>query len=318
MKIKLQDISRSELVGTQYDFIFIGLGYEPRCTYVSRLLDENNVKHAVLFSFAESRDNKSRLNSLDDLIKKWGAKATLIELEHSNIHAVYQEVNNLIGTNNDKEVTILVDYSSMSRNWYSAILNYCLRVYDSKLIIDLVYSSAEYPINEDFFNFELGDVKILPGCEGSSITKMKKCAIFMLGFDNVGPQSFFNLLEPEITFGVIASPGALPDYEKTALSINQEFIDHQLSEGKNLLRLPISSVATTFEQLCQLIQPLRQNHNITIIQFGPKPHIIASTLAGIFFENVSCIYSEYSRSKPFDVIANGELVITRIITSVSE
>jgi hypothetical protein len=32
----------------------------------------------------------------------------------------------------------------------------------------LVYSSAEYPKNDDFLNFELGDVKVLPGCEGSS------------------------------------------------------------------------------------------------------------------------------------------------------
>ncbi|MEE4412144.1 hypothetical protein, partial [Serratia sp. C2(2)] len=84
----------------------------------------------------------------------------------------------------------------------------------------------------------------------------------MLGFDNLGPQSFFNLLEPELSFGVIASPGALPDYEKMAFSINRDFIDHQLFEGKNLLTLPISSVAITFESLCQLIQPLRDDYKV--------------------------------------------------------
>ena len=135
----------------------------------------------------------------------------------------------------------------------------------------------------------------------------------MLGFDKIGPQSFFNLLEPELAFGVIASPGALPDYENQSLMINKDFIEHQLLEGKNLLKLPISSVSVTFENLCQLIQPLRNQYNISIIQFGPKPHLVASILAGLFFENVSCIYSEYSRSKPFDVQANGELVMTRII-----
>jgi hypothetical protein len=29
----------------------------------------------------------------------------------------------------------MVDYSSMSRNWYAAILNYCLKVYSKKIIM---------------------------------------------------------------------------------------------------------------------------------------------------------------------------------------
>lgn len=312
MKIKLTDISRAELISTKVDLAIFGLGYEPRCTYVSKLLSAENIKEVMLLSFSESKDNKSSMNSLDILSRKWSNKMSIFELEHSSVQAVYKILNERLQSLNKEHVHLLVDYSSMSRNWYAAILNYCLRVYPKKISLDLVYSCAEYPKNEDFYNFELGDVKILPGCEGSSITKKKKCAIFMLGFDKIGPQSFFNLLEPELTFGVIASPGALPDYEEQSIKINNDFIEHQLVDGDNLLRLPISSVSVTFENLCQLIQPLRHQYNISIIQFGPKPHIIASTLAGLFFENVSCIYSEYSRSKPHDVQANGEIVITRI------
>ena len=241
---------------------------------------------------------------------------SIFDLEHSSVNDVYKIISERLQALDKDNVHILIDYSSMSRNWYAAILNFCLRAYPKKISIDLVYSCAEYPKNDDFYNFELGDVKILPGCEGSSLTKKRKCAIFMLGFDKIGPQSFFNLLEPELTFGVIASPGSLPDYEDQSLKINNDFIEHQLIEGKNLLRLPISSVSVTFENICQLIQPLKHHYNISIIQFGPKPHIIASTLAGLFFENVSCIYSEYNRPKPQDVQANGEVVITRIQSKI--
>ncbi|AUH10862.1 hypothetical protein BJJ98_09845 [Dickeya solani] len=314
MKIKILDISRTELLSSKYDIAFIGLGYEPRCTYISKILDIDAVGKVVAFSFVESKENSNKIKSHEYLLKKWSNKMNMIELEHSNVKEVYSTLNKYLCTIEKDIIHILIDYSSMSRNWYSAILNYVIRFFPKKIIIDLVYSSAEYPKNDEFYDFELGDIKILPGCEGSSITKKKKCAIFMLGFDNVGPQSFFNLLEPELSFGVIASPGALPDYEKIAFTRNQYFIDHQLLEGKNLLKLPISSLAVTFENLCQLIQPLRVDYNISIIQFGPKPHIVASTLAGIFFENVSCIYSEYNRSKPFDVVHNGELVISRIFS----
>ncbi|KFK95000.1 MULTISPECIES: hypothetical protein [unclassified Serratia (in: enterobacteria)] len=314
MKIKIVDISRTELLSSKYDIVFLGLGYEPRCTYVSKLLDTNAINEIITFSFVESKDNSSKIKSYEYLLKKWSNKMHTIELEHSNVKEVYGTLNKYLSKIEKDSIHILVDYSSMSRNWYSAILNYVIRFFPKKVVIDLVYSSAEYPKNDDFYDFELGDIKILPGCEGSSITKKKKCAIFMLGFDNVGPQSFFNLLEPELSFGIIASPGALPDYEKIALNRNKDFIDHQLSEGQNLLKLPISSLSVTFENLCQLIQPLRSDYNISIIQFGPKPHIVASTLAGIFFENVSCIYSEYNRSKPFDVVHNGELVISRVFS----
>ncbi|AYN28501.1 hypothetical protein D8682_16885 [Buttiauxella sp. 3AFRM03] len=314
MKIKLEDISRAELLSSNYDIAFVGLGYEPRCTYVSKLLDQEKISEVVILSFIESSQNKSRLNSLDLLVKKWNHKYRLVELEHSNTQDIYKTLNQMVSAIDKEELHLLIDYSSMSRNWYAAILNYFLKFSQKKIKIDLVYSLAVYPKNEDFLNFELGDIKILPGCEGSSITKKRKCAIFMLGFDNIGPQSFFNLLEPELSFGIIASPGALPDYEDLSLLINNDFIEHQLMGGRNLLKLPISSLSVTFENLCQLIQPLRHQYNISIIQFGPKPHIVASTLAGLFFENVSCIYSEYSRSKPFDVQPSGELVMTRILS----
>lgn len=312
MKIKVQDISRAEFLDSSYDVVFLALGYEPRCTYVSKLIDNINVESVVVLAYSENLDNVGRKESNSYFIKKWSDKAVYIELAHSNVKDVYKKLNTLSYNSKDGKFRILVDYSSMSRNWYAAILNYFIRFSDVEIVIDLIYSSAEYPISEDFYQFELGDIKILPGCEGSSITKKKKCAIFMLGFDGLGPQSFYNLLEPELSFGVVASPGAKPDYEDLALNINKEFIEHQLSNGKNLLRLPISSVSATFEELCQLIQPLRTEYNITIIQFGPKPHLIASTLAGIYFENVSCMYSEYNRSKPHNVVHNGDLVITRL------
>lgn len=313
MKIKVDDLSRSKLLDSDYDLAFFSLGYEPRCVYVPSILDKARIDDCVIFSYSENQDNENRLKSYEYFESDWGSEK-INELSHSCVKKVYKCLSDKLENIESETVKILIDYSSMSRNWYSSILNYLLKFYNKEIIVDLVYSNAEYPITEEFLNFELGDIKILPGCEGSSITKRKKAAIFMLGFDRLGPQSFYNLLEPEISFGVIASPGSLPDYDTKAIEINKDFIDHQLDDRKNLLRLPISSLSVTFENLCQVVQPLKAEYNISIIQFGPKPHIIAATLAGIFFENVSCIYSEYNRTKTFNVVANGELVITRITT----
>ncbi len=311
MKFNVQDLSRATLLDSTYDVAFFSLGYEPRCTYVPSLLKKANVTKSAIFAYSENHSCSSRMKSYD-YFKKYWTESCIVELKHSSVREVYTYISEVFNQVSGDKIRVLVDYSSMSRNWYAALLNYLTKSHKKDITIDLVYSNAEYPSSEDFYEFELGDVKVLPGCEGSSITKKKKAAIFMLGFDKVGPQSFYNLLEPEVNFGVIAAPGAMPGYEEIALNLNKDFISHQLNDGENLLKLPISSIEVTFENICQIIQPLKLDYNTSIIQFGPKPHIVASTLAGILFENVSCIFSEYSRSKPHNVVASGDLSISRV------
>lgn len=64
--------------------------------------------------------------------KKWASKLSIVNLEHSHIHEVYAVLNNKLSKIDKDEIFLMVDYSSMSRNWYAAILNYCLKVCTKK------------------------------------------------------------------------------------------------------------------------------------------------------------------------------------------
>jgi len=310
--IRVNDLSRSEFINNEYDLVILASGYEPRCTYVASLLTGTRITDPIVFSYEESSTDPAQIEN-EKTLGDFGFDQKL-SLNHNEVKKVYQAIIEKLKfiAVGSEPYKILIDYSSMSRNWYAAILNYLFNFFDHTVEITFVYSCAEYPLNSGFLDFELGDVKILPGCQGSSITKSKTAGIFMLGFDKIGPLSFHNLLEPNLTYGMLSAPGSLPDYEQQARDINGQFIQHQLNDGKNLLCSPIFSVSQTFENLCQLIRPIKEEYNISIVQFGPKPHLLASTLAGISFKNVSCIYSEYKRSKSHDVKASGELVITTI------
>lgn len=310
--VRIKDLSRSEVMQAQFDLSIFSVGYEPRCIHLASLLDRQNLGQTLILSYEESAQNDAHRTN-QNLFKNMGY-TTIVSLKHSEIKLAYQAFIDTMGKIEKKcEVyKILIDYSSMSRNWYSAILNYLLNCFKSPIEITMVYSCAEYPLSSGFLEFELGDVKVLPGCQGSSITKNKKASIFMLGFDRIGPLSFYNLLEPDIAFGMISSPGSLPDYEETAKTINSQFIQHQLNNGENLVGSPIFSVSQTFENLCQLIRPIVDKYNVSIVQFGPKPHLLASIIAGLNFRGVSCIYSEYKRNKPHSVKPNGEFVMTSI------
>ncbi|WP_023637569.1 hypothetical protein [Dickeya solani] len=135
MKIKILDISRTELLSSKYDIAFIGLGYEPRCTYISKILDIDAVGKVVAFSFVESKENSNKIKSHEYLLKKWSNKMNMIELEHSNVKEVYSTLNKYLCTIEKDIIHILIDYSSMSRNWYSAILNYVIRFFPKKLLL---------------------------------------------------------------------------------------------------------------------------------------------------------------------------------------
>ena len=311
-KIKIQDLSRSELLKYKFDLAIFALGYEPRCTHVASLLNSSSIKNSIVLSYKESAEDSSQKDNLE--IFERLELSNMSSYTHDEVKGIYKIVHDKLSELplSSHCTTILIDYSSMSRNWYSAILNYLFNIFKGDAEITLVYSCAEYPLDKGFLDFELGDVKVLPGCQGSSITKSKTASIFMLGFDKIGPLSFYNLLEPDLTYGVIAAPGSLPDYESQARQINSQFIQHQLNNGKNLVCAPIYSVSQTFENLCQLIRPIKENFNISIVQFGPKPHLLASTIAGLTFGNVSCIYSEYKRSMTHQVKPSGELVISTV------
>ncbi|WP_114967539.1 hypothetical protein, partial [Vibrio cholerae] len=208
------------------------------------------------------------------------------------------------------DIKILIDYTSMSRAWYAAILNYLVNFCELKVTIDLTYATAVYK-NLDL-NVELGELRIIPGCEGISLTKRHNAAIFMLGFDRYGPQRLYNLLNPNKCFGIMAAPAATYDYENTCLEKNKDFISHYLGGEDKLIKLPINSIATCYDNMSQMLSPLRSEYNVSIIPFGPKPHILTAILCSFNYPNVTCLYSEYIRKETTKVQSSGDFVISRL------
>ncbi|HGL6002774.1 TPA: hypothetical protein ACKFJH_005797, partial [Klebsiella oxytoca] len=227
--------------------------------------------------------------------------------EISEIQKVLSEIIKKI---NVTELKILIDYTSMSRAWYAAILNYLVNFCELRVTVDLTYATAVYR-NLDL-NVELGELRIIPGCEGISLTKRHNAAIFMLGFDRYGPQRLYNLLNPNKCFGIMAAPAATYDYENTCLEKNKDFISHYLGGEDKLIKLPINSIATCYDNMSQMLSPLRSDYNVSIIPFGPKPHILAAILCSFNYPNVTCLYSEYIRNETTKVESSGDFVISRL------
>src|SRR5690606_36263927 len=95
------------------------------------------------------------------------------------------------------------------------------------------------------------------------------------------------------------------------ISINKRFIETCIDGDSQVIYSPIFSVQATFQTLLEVSLPFFDNATITLLPFGPKPHVLASILMAINFGPVSCLYSA-SHGRGGAVLPNGELVITSV------
>lgn len=308
-KLHVDDLSIGELSQTKYDIALFSCGYEERCIDVATRLKNHNIENVIILAFDQHQEDPVRVESLNYFSENW-SNFQLLEISQREISSIQKKLSEIIGSLHRNDIKILIDYTSMSRAWYAAILNYLVNFCEVKVTVDLTYATAVYK-NLDL-NVELGELRVIPGCEGISLTKRHNAAIFMLGFDRYGPQRLYNLLNPNKCFGIMAAPAATYDYENTCLEKNKDFISHYLGGEDKLIKLPINSIATCYDNMSQMLSPLRSEYNVSIIPFGPKPHILTAILCSFNYPNVTCLYSEYIRKETTKVQSSGDFVISRL------
>ena len=204
-KLHVDDLSIGELSQSKYDIALFSCGYEERCIDVATRLHKNNINNVIVLAFDQHKEDPVRIDSLNYFSESWtGFK--LLEISQREIAEIQKVLSEIIEKINVEELKVLIDYTSMSRAWYAAILNYLVNFCELRVTVDLTYATAVYR-NLDL-NVELGELRIIPGCEGISLTKRHNAAIFMLGFDRYGPQRLYNLLNPNKCFGIMAAPAA--------------------------------------------------------------------------------------------------------------
>lgn len=299
----INDIEVSQITSTQYDLVIFACGYESRCTSISSMLDINHVKKALIFGFEYIGVNQLRTDNDNHFINKWGVSPKLISSENDMV--VYETLN--------AEVTegvpyrILVDYSSMSRTWYAAILNWVrFNEFGKDIILDFVYSTGSY-LN-DFSPIAVKSILPLPGCEGSSGITTKSIAIFGLGFEGLAPLCVLDKLQPDVIFTYMASPAVNVEYPEKTKDKNKELI----TRAKENFEFPLTSVGITFTKLVEVVSPYLGAGDITLIPMGPKPHVLAAIILAIRFDQITCLHVNGRSKAPEDVISSGNFIATQL------
>jgi len=302
------DCSFIDLPAEKYDVGVFASGYEARCTFIPKTFEGSNITSPVVLGFEDLADTEPRKAHDNYFRRYWKVEPQIASARND---FVIQALLNSIVANGRQVRRILVDCSSMSRLWYSGILNWA-RYGNSaeETVVDFVYALGRY--EDEDLPMVIEDMVSIPGCEGGALQSQHSLAIFGLGFNGWASLSVLERLEADDIYAFIASPGASPDYPERVRKTNKDFLDEPRVK-QHVLELPLKSVETSYRFLSELVAPHRLKDSVTLVPMGPKPHILASILVSMRFPEVSCMRVSAKRVRPEKVEPNGEVVAVRVV-----
>ena len=303
---RIADLGLEDVVDKEYDLALLASGYERRCTHIPEKLREALISKTVVLGFRDVADEMVRKQNDEYFDKNW--KKEPITVGANDDAAIYAQLAETIPA--DKEnLQIVVDYSSMSRLWYAALLNWARYACQAKsLTIDFLYSVGRYP--EEIAPMVIEDMLSVPGCEGAALPQAKSVAVFGLGFYGYAALCVLDRLEADDVFAFLAAPAYSLTYGAKIRQANKDLIEDY--HTKMVLELPLGSVETAYRYLSELITPFRPTAEIVLVPMGPKPHVLASILVAMKFPDVACLRISARRERPEEVDAEGSIVATRV------
>lgn len=211
----------------------------------------------------------------------------------------------------NRPIKILIDYSSMSRLWYTALLNWARFTLPNKeLLIDFVYSIGKYIEGES--QMVIRKMLSLPGCEGRPFRLRESIAVFGLGFYGMAALCVLDRLEVDTVYTFLAIHEPLKSYVEKTRKSNYDLMHNYKTKAN--VELPLISIENSYRYLANLISPYRTNGEITLVPMGPKPHVLTSILVAMRFKEVSCLRVSGDEDIQ-ETEASGEMICTRIIVS---
>lgn len=304
--IRVIDIDFNSVREKTYDIALFASGYEARSIHVSGLIDPALIVNPVIFGFMEEPYSGKRTENNKFYRDRWNREP--IPLSAGNEKPIYELLHEHAQVC-DKPLHILADYSSMSRIWYAAILNWARFVaIGSEVVIDFIYSMGKY--DEFKEPMIIQEMVSIPGCEGRAYRLRESVAVFGLGFNGLAALYVLDQLEADTVYTFLASPGSSEEYVKRTREINKDLINNY--KTKAVLEMPLASIESCYRQLAETIAPHRPDGEITLVPMGPKPHVLASILIAMRFQEVACLRVS-GAPNPINVWPTGEIVATRVI-----
>ncbi len=270
--VKSTQISTDEFFDYELDLFIAASGYEIRSTFIPHEVIRSKIK--VVIGFEENRNNIIRKGN--DKYYKLSNYDNYICTSGSADNSISTYLDTFIKAASGSCLKIAIDYSSMTRIWYGAIIDFFNNYEgDKKILLYFLYAKAIFssPPKSENQNYFFEPIK---GFSNLSIPNKPTALILGLGYEKRRAFSLKEYFDADEVYVFLTDENNTPEFHNEVCSRNQELIS-KLNSGY-IFKYPIDNLLYTRKLLLDLCERLLVDFRIVIAPCGPKPFTLISMI----------------------------------------
>lgn len=287
-----------------FDLLIAASGYETRCAFLSQRVHSSRYKRKVVLAFKERKGEISR--PVNDLIfDKLGFET--VEASLCSDFEIRRVLDNFCETINSNEANILIDYSSMPKLWYEAIIQYFIEnePQTKKMNVWFSYTPSEYAESKTVRNKYF--LKDIPG----GLSSKPKALIIGLGYEKGRAEELAVKLKSDATYSFYSDPAVDPRFVDELIENNKDILN-RLETGK-VLTYPIQDLNFINSSLTHLCVDLRLKYQVVLAPIGPKPFTLMCFLLNARYPDIKIWrFSSEVPKEVYDRKPHGELLVYKV------
>lgn len=262
--IETRQIEGESLRGEAFDLFICSSGFEQRATNALNFVDASKTKRRLAFAFDDRQNTQRLLNDKCFLESKFTLFDACGDRGLEVKKAIQEEIDAIPG----RRVRMFVDYSSMTRTWYAAIID-CLRRITSKDVIECYFGYSPSAFENPSVPAPNQCAGPLEGFAGFDISDRPSALVVGLGYERDRAIGLMQYVDPAACFAIIADPPIDPRYTDVVLRNNAQFLD--LIGEDHQIRHPLADLQRTGHLLLSLVWGLQDAHRVILAPLGVKP-----------------------------------------------
>lgn len=260
------------IIDLEIDIFIAASGFETRATFQSIKL-HSNAKQKFVFGFKNEIQDRIRMKN-DTFFKKHGFASCVINGDESTItqfHDILNEIENI----SNEEIIVYIDYSCMTKNWYSYLL-YGFFNLDNKKNIKLYfgYSHATFEKSKDSVSLNRIVSPLYGFCDFSVPSKP---TALIIGLGNeinrvYGLKEYFDA----VPYLFYSDSSYNEKYCEEIETLNNDILEK--TKADQIFKFPIYDLIYTNFLLENLCLSLTRDFRVIIAPCGPKPFALLSMI----------------------------------------
>lgn len=300
--VKTYQLPEDSYKEKSYDCIICSSGFEERARFLPSMLELESIPLKYAICFKNYTNERSRLAN-DQFFKANGF--VLIENDADEPSFFDLIWTNITSDCNKSEINIVVDYSAMTRLWYSSIISYLNNIASGPNVnLYFFYSFSKFapPVNSGVRNIHIGPIN---GFSSLSIPDKPTALIIGLGYEKERAFGLTEYLDAE-TYLFIADHTKGMEYFKQVEKANEEIINFIKPENK--FDYSLTRLENAESLLFSVCKSLNTDYRLILAPTGPKPFTLLCLLVATRLDNIDVWrISAGSNSQPFNKVADSTL-----------